>query len=148
MRVRAALAADVPALTRLIERYWQFEGIAGFDAARTAALLATLMGSPAQGAVWVAEDGAALSGYLILVLVLSLEHQGIMGEIDELYVTDAARSQGTGAALLAAAERHLLAHGAVRLQLQLGADNSRAGAFYRRHGFAPRAGFTLWDKAL
>lgn len=148
MRVRAALAADVPALIPLIERYWEFERITGFDAARIATLLAGLFASPAQGAVWVAEEGTAFSGYLILVLVLSLEHQGIMGEIDELYVGAAARSQGTGAALLAAAERHLKAHGGVRLQLQLGADNCRAGEFYRRHGFTPRAGFALWDKAL
>jgi hypothetical protein len=32
--------------------------------------------------------------------------------------------------------------------LQLGTDNARAGDFYRRKGYTPRSGFTLWDKPL
>jgi hypothetical protein len=36
----------------------------------------------------------------------------------------------------------------VRLQLQLGAANALARAFYQRQGYAPRAGYELLDKAL
>ena len=78
-------AADIPQLTSLVQRYWEFERIEGFDAARTAALLARLCAQPALGSAWVAESGGELVGYLVAVSVLSLEHQGLMAEIDELY---------------------------------------------------------------
>ena len=72
-----------------------------------------------------------------------------MGEIDELYVGAAARSQGTGAALLAAAERHLKAHGGVRLQLQLGADKlPRRRVLPRGTGYARAQALRSRDKAL
>ena len=76
--------------------------------------------------IWVAESGDELCGYLIAVCVLSLEHQGLMAEIDEFFVVAAARGTGVGAQLLQAAEAALAARGCVRLQLQLGVANARA----------------------
>ena len=35
MLARRAAAADIPQLLTLVQRYWEFEGIAGFDAPRT-----------------------------------------------------------------------------------------------------------------
>jgi GNAT superfamily N-acetyltransferase len=148
MQVRAAASADVRALLELIARYWQLEGIPGFNPARIGQLLNALIASQALGAVWVAESAGALTGYLIVVWVLSFEHQGLMAEVDELFVTETARSQGTGTALLAAAESWLKRRGAVRLQLQLATDNLHARAFYERHGYLQRAGYQLWDKPL
>jgi GNAT superfamily N-acetyltransferase len=148
MAVRPAAIADVQALLPLIARYWELEGIRDFNPARIGQLLNALIASQALGAVWVAESAGILSGYLIIVWVLSFEHQGLMAEIDELFVSEAARSQGTGAALVAAAESWLKRRGAVRLQLQLGTQNQRARDFYRRCGYTARAGYELWDKPL
>lgn len=148
MRAREATTADVPALLELIARYWEFEAIPGFDPLRIAQLLNALIASQALGAVWVAESEGTLLGYLIAVWVLSFEHQGLMAEIDELFVSEGARSRGAGGALLAAAESWLKRHGGVRLQLQLGAANTRARTFYQRRGYARRAPYELWDKAL
>jgi GNAT superfamily N-acetyltransferase len=146
--IRPATVTDIPQLLSLIRRYWDFEGIKGFAALRIELMLQELLGASAAGAVWVAESQGTLEGYLIAVLVLSIEHQGLMGEIDEFFVVPQARSRGTGARLLAAAEHALTRRGCVRLQLQLGAANARARAFYRRHGYAARAGYDLWDKPL
>jgi GNAT superfamily N-acetyltransferase len=148
MQVRLAATADVPALLALIERYWQFEGIANFNSARIGQLLNALIASQALGVVWVAEADGKLIGYLIAVWVLSFEHQGLMAEIDELFVSEAARSHGAGAALLAAAESWIKRRSGVRLQLQLGATNTLARSFYERHGYTRRTGFDLWDKPL
>jgi GNAT superfamily N-acetyltransferase len=148
MDIRPAAAADIPQLLSLIRRYWDFEGIAGFAALRIELMLQELLGPSAPGGIWVAESQGALQGYLIVVLVLSLEHRGLMGEIDEFFVLPQARSRGTGAQLLAAAEQALSRRGCVRLQLQLGAANARARAFYRRHGYAARSAYELWDKPL
>jgi GNAT superfamily N-acetyltransferase len=148
MTVRPAATGDVQALLPLVARYWELEGISGFNPPRIGQLLNALIASQALGAVWVAESAGTLTGYLIVVWVLSFEHQGLMAEIDELFVSQSARSQGTGAALVAAAESWLKRRGAVRVQLQLGTTNLRARGFYQRHGYTARAGYELWDKPL
>jgi GNAT superfamily N-acetyltransferase len=148
MQVRAALPVDVPRLLSLIRRYWDCEGIAGFEALRVELVLQRLLAEPALGLIWVAESQGALVGYLIVVLVMSVEHRGLMGEIDEFFVLPEARSRGTGSQLLRAAEAALVRRGCVRLQLQLGTANSAARAFYEQRGYAPRSGYALFDKPL
>ena len=149
-RVRAARMADLTSVLRLMEQYWAYEGICGFAADALAPLLRRLLSEPGLGKVWVAEGAppAELAGYLVAVKVLSLEHRGIMAEIDELFVEPGQRAAGLGSALLAHAEADLSADGCTRVQLQLGIDNESARSFYLRHGFIPRAGYALWDKPL
>ncbi len=148
MNVRPAIPRDIPQLLSLVRRYWDFEQIEDFEALRIEMLLQRLLADPRLGAAWVAEAGGALIGYLIAVMVLSLEHGGIMAEIDEFFVVPEARSRGIGAQLLAAAESALAARGCVRLQLQLGVANTAARAFYQRRGYSARAGYGLLDKSL
>jgi len=150
--VRRADSSDIALLVPLVGEYWAFEGIEGFEAARIQALLARLLppaGEPAPlGAVWLASQENVALGYLIAVRVFSLEHQGLMAEIDEFFVRESARSRGVGAALLDAAEGDLANEGCVRLQLQLGRQNAAARQFYRRRGYVERAGFELMDRPL
>ena len=148
MDIRLAAASDIPALLALVRRYWDFEGIEGFTALRVELVLQKLLADPRLGLVWVAESDGQLQGYLIAVLVLSVEHQGLMAEIDEFFVLPEARSCGVGSRLLAAAEGALAARGCVRLQLQLAVANVRGHAFYERRGYAARAGYELLDKPL
>ncbi len=148
VNIRLAAASDIPALLALVRRYWDFEGIGGFTALRVELVLQRLLEDPRLGMVWVAETDGQLQGYLIAVLVLSVEHQGLMAEIDEFFVLPRARSRGVGGRLLAAAEAALAARGCVRLQLQLGATNAQGRAFYEHRGYAGRAGYELFDKAL
>jgi GNAT superfamily N-acetyltransferase len=147
-QIRAAVPTDIPPLLALIRRYWEFEGIGGFEALRIEQLLMRLIGDCTAGAVWVAESQEGLVGYLVAVLVLSLEHRGWMAEIDEFFVLPGARGGGTGSRLLAAAEAALARRGCVRLQLQLGTGNEAARTFYRRRGYGARAGYELIDKEL
>jgi GNAT superfamily N-acetyltransferase len=148
MDIRFARAGDIPQLLMLIRRYWDFEGIDGFTALRIELLLKELLTRPERGLIWVAESQGALVAYLIVMLLMSVEHQGLMGEIDEFFVLPEARSCAIGTRLLAAAEEVLRQQGCVRLQLQLATANSRARPFYERHGFATRAGYELLDKPL
>lgn len=148
MSVRPAAPNDIPPLLALVRRYWEFEGIEGFAALRIELVLQRLLAEPRLGAIWVAESDGRLVGYLIAVLVLSVEHRGLMAEIDEFFVLPEARSRGVGQQLLAAAETALAARGCVRLQLQLALANSEARAFYQRRGYTARAGYELLDKHL
>ena len=147
-QIRRCLPEDVPHLLALVSQYWRFEGIAGFDAVALSPLLTRLTQEPRLGAVWVADAGGELVGYLIAVNTFSLEQKGPMAEIDEFFVSPAARTFGVGAALLDVAESDLACDGCVCLQLQLGRENFRARAFYRRHGYNEREGYELLDKRL
>ncbi len=146
--VRPAVRGDIPQLLALVRRYWDYEHIAGFEALRVELLLQQLIAEPRLGAAWVAEAEGRLSGYLVAVTVLSLEHGGLMAEIDELFVLPEARSRGVGAGLLAAAEAALAARGCGRLQLQLSAGNAAARSFYEHRGYGARDGYRLFDKSL
>ncbi len=146
--IRPAVAADVPQLLALIQLYWDFEGIARFKGPQVESLLRRLLVTPDLGAAWVAEAKPQLLGYAVGVQVLSLEHQGLIGEIDEFFVLPEVRSRGIGTALLAALETALAGNGCVRLELQLGVANHQARAFYQRQGFAARDGYQLLDKPL
>jgi GNAT superfamily N-acetyltransferase len=148
MLIRFASTDDAGAIAALVERYWEFESIDGFDRLRVATLLAQLISEPQRGACWVAEADGRLAGYLLAVFVFSLEHGGLMAEIDEVFVSDEFRSAGLGSLLVTRAERDLAERGMVRLQLQLGVRNEGARRFYQRHGFLRRAGYELFDKAL
>ena len=149
MNIRRARTGDIPQLLSLIRRYWDFEGIAGFAALRIELVLKALLEGPLpRGSIWVAEAHGTLAGYLIVVHVMSVEHQGLMAEIDEFFVLPESRAHGIGTQLLAAAEAELAQRGCVRLQLQLALGNRRARAFYERLGFGARPGYELLDKPL
>jgi GNAT superfamily N-acetyltransferase len=146
--VRLGVDTDVPSIASLVERYWQVEGIGGFDRTAVEATLRSLLSGPERGGCWVAEEDSELCGYLTAVYMLSLEHGGVMAEIDEIFVQPKLRSSGVGTLLIVAAERVMAAQGLVRLQLQLGIDNHRGRRFYERHGFHRRSGYELFDKPL
>ena len=148
VNTRPATLADIERLLPLVEQYWRFEAIEGFDARRLAVLLQRVMSDDSLGHVWLAEVDGNAAGYLLAVFVFSLEHQGLTAEIDEFFVGPAYRSLGIGSQLLAAAEATFRIRGCTNIALQIGRDNDEARAFYRRHGYVDRAGFDLVDKNL
>jgi GNAT superfamily N-acetyltransferase len=147
-RVRPAAVADIAAIASMVQRYWKFEGIGGFERGGVETTLSALLSHPKHGACWVADNGGTLCGYLTAVFMLSIEHGGLMAEIDEFFVDAEQRSDGLGSQLIAAAEHDLAALGLKRLQLQLNRGNQRAFEFYARRGFKRRAGYELLDKPL
>jgi len=145
---RQATTGDLATLVPLVEQYWSFEQVAGFDAERVARQLTRLLSAPALGAGWVAEAGGVAAGYLLAVYVFSLEHLGLTAEIDEFFVLPAHRGQGIGAGLLALAEAEFVRMGCTNVALQLSRDNDSARAFYRHHAYRERSAYELLDKML
>jgi GNAT superfamily N-acetyltransferase len=148
IRIRRAATDDVEQLLGLVQAYWRFESIEGFDPAQVAPQLRRVLVSPDLGAGWLALDGDAAVGYLLAVYVFSLEHLGLTAEIDELFVDPRARGAGIGGKLLEAAEVEFAARGCTNASLQLGIGNENARVFYRARGYSPRSGFELLDKLL
>lgn len=146
--VRPAAAGGTPALLALVEQYWAFEDIAGFDHARVGTELKRLFADPRLGAAWLAEVNGKPAGYLLAVYVFSVEHPGLTAEIDEFFVLPSCRGQGAGSQLLQAAEAGFVRMKCTNVSLQLGRGNEAARRFYRRHGYSDHAGFELLDKML
>ena len=146
--IRPITPKDIPALLPLIEQYWIFEDVAGFDAARITKELRRFCADPALGSGWIAAVGGKAVGYLLAVYVFSLEHLGLTAEIDEFFVLPSARGKGLGDELLELAEAEFIRRGCTNVALQLGKGNDGARVFYRAHGYGERAGFELLDKML
>jgi GNAT superfamily N-acetyltransferase len=141
-------AQDIPALMPLVEQYWIFEDIAGFDPARVGRELLRACADPALASGWIAREKDMAVGYLLAVYVFSLEHLGLTAEIDEFFVLPSARGQGIGGRMLRIAEAEFERRRCTNVSLQLGKGNEEARVFYRAHGYSERAGFELLDKAL
>jgi len=146
--IRPVAAADIPVLVPLVEQYWIFEDIEGFDAARVGREIGTLLADPRLGSGWIARVKGQAVGYLLAVYVFSLEHLGLTAEIDEFFVVPAHRGLGLGHQILAIAEAQFRIEGCTNVSLQLGRSNEAARNFYRRHGFDDRAGYELVSKSL
>lgn len=106
--VRPARVEDIPALVPLVERYWAFEEVAGFDAANTARALQALLADERSGAGWMVVEGTTIVGSLLAVYVFSLEHGGLTVEIDEFFLDEGWRGAGLGRQFLETAEAALL----------------------------------------
>ena len=149
INIRPAIRTDSATLLPMIQQYWRFEAIEGFDAARVSSLLEQVLGDDATlGRAWLVDVEGEPAGYLLAVFVFSLEFQGITAEIDELFVVDRYRRLGLGGRLLDAAEAHFRDSGCTHVALQIGRDNEAARAFYQRRGFAGRNGYELVSKPL
>jgi GNAT superfamily N-acetyltransferase len=135
-------------LVAMVEEYWRYESIEGFDAGRITALLMRVMQEPHLGRAWIATVNGEPAGYLLAVYVFSLEHQGLTAEIDEFYVLTRHRKSGLGGAMLSTAEAAFRKEGCTNVSLQLGRGNEAARKFYQRHGFGDRDGYDLVSKVL
>ena len=146
--IRPATSLDIPALLPLVEQYWIFEDIAGFDGLRIGRELARAAASPEFASAWIALANGQPVGYLFAVYVFSLEHLGLTAEIDEFFVLPSARGHGIGEELLHLAEGEFVRRECTNVSLQLGRGNEQARAFYRAKGYRERAGYELLDKVL
>jgi GNAT superfamily N-acetyltransferase len=146
--IHSATVEDIDALLPMVEQYWRFENIEGFDPARMRSLLARVLEDASLGRAWLARVYGEPAGYLLAVYVFSLEHQGVTAEIDEFFVIPQHRGLGIGADMLAAAEDQFRIEGCTNVSLQLGRSNEAARKFYRQHGFDDRPGFELVSKML
>ncbi|MFI4868003.1 MAG: GNAT family N-acetyltransferase [Steroidobacterales bacterium] len=148
LAIRDAAASDAERLLPLIEAYWQYDAIAGYEAARLRRQLEVFLSTPAYGCGWLAMSGSIAVGYLLCSWVYSFEHGGLMAEVDELFVVAERRAQRVGQALVARARTRLAARGCICLQMQVADDNVPARRFYGRLGFEEKRGYRLWVAPL
>ena len=146
--VRKATIDDTPILLPLVNDYWMYEGIAGFESARVATQITRLLSEPRLGNGWIAFVEDVAVGYLLAVYVFSLEYMGLTAEIDEFFVLPPQRGQGIGVKMLRIAESEFVNAGCTNVSLQVSRSNNSARAFYYRNGYAQRSGYELLNKML
>ena len=104
-----------------------------------------------DGAMLVAEADGAFAGFVVGWIeqddeICETPESNRYGYISDISVLPAFRGRGAAAALLAALEARLAAHGVTRLRLKFLTANTTARAAYERAGFAPHE--TLYEKRL
>ena len=140
LTLRAATAADGPALVALADR------LAGFDlpswrAAReisdadALAMMGAIAGASPDNEVLIAERGGHVVGCLHMQVATDFFGQR-HGHVSVIATTKAAEGSGVARALMECAERWTARRGLPLLTLNMFAGNDRARRFYERAGFA------------
>jgi GNAT superfamily N-acetyltransferase len=136
--IRPAVRADAPLLLAFIGKKAEFDRATGAfgGAIRTseAKIAATLFDEPRFAHALVAEEGGAALGFALYYF----RYSSFAGQpslwLDDLYVDEAARSRGAGAALLATLVEHARRHACTHLGWTAAVANRRGIAFYERAG--------------
>src|SRR5499425_3373414 len=113
-----------------------------FDEPTLRANLAELLENPVYGIAYIAREGTAPIGYLVICFEYSLEYRGKGAWLDELFVEPSYRGKGIGTQLLDLAERASREHHAKFLHLEVNHGNP-AIELYRRRGFTQHQRFLL-----
>jgi ribosomal protein S18 acetylase RimI-like enzyme len=93
-----------------------------------------LLRDTTRGAIWIGRPIDQIAGYVVLVFKHSMEHGGLAGVIDDLYVSPNHRGQRLGSALVRAAIDYCRALSAVALEVEVGASNVAAVKLYESCG--------------
>lgn len=127
MQIRRAAAADADAIFAMLERFaTSYEPERNAFASSFAAMI-----DSQDVALFVADNGGTLAGYVMAVQFRTLFANGVVVQIEELFVEEARRSAGTGRALVAAVVEWAGQRGAVEVTV----PTRLAGAYYERLGF-------------
>ncbi|HJQ30396.1 MAG TPA: GNAT family N-acetyltransferase, partial [Rubrobacter sp.] len=85
-------------------------------------------------------------GVVVLAYRLSVSAGGLFASIEDLYVRPEARRQGTGRALLQAADERCTSRGISYVEVQVEADE--AETFYAASGYEPESGVRVLSRSL
>src|SRR5918997_799998 len=91
--------------------------------------------SDAHALAYLLLSGGEVAGYVVITFGFSLEFRGRDAFIDELFVKDAFRGRGLGAATIRFAEGVCRGRGVRALHLEVERANTGAQSVYRRAGF-------------
>ena len=145
--IRPAVAADTPAIARLIRALADYERLSHAVALDEGRLRDHLFGPRPFAEALLAEDGGGAVGYALFFPIYStfLGRPGLY--LEDLFVEPAHRGKGHGKALLAAVARLAVERGCGRLEWSVLDWNEPAIRFYRSVGAAPVEGWTVYRLA-
>jgi len=95
----------------------------------------TVLADPGRGFILVASADERLLGVAYAATLMSLEHAGTIGSLEELYVLPESRGCGIGGALIDEVLSRARRLGWKGVELEVTEGHERAGRLYVRHGF-------------
>ena len=106
------------------------------DSKRVRAVIEKVMADERHGFILIATTGnGRLVGAAFGSAFLGIEHGGVSGWLEELYVLPGWRQKGMGTRLVSEVIRVAKARGWRALDLEVEADHQRVASLYFRHGF-------------
>ena len=136
IQVSQANAHDIDVLLALMHDFYAEAGFA-LDRTTHAAALTELLSNRSLGAIWIARQDDEPAGHVVLAVRFTMEHVGLSGYIDDLYVRPEFRRVGIGRRLLDALVAECRARGCRSLQVEVGGNNQPALALYAAFGLHP-----------
>jgi len=138
---------DAPRILPLIAAFHEEYGLPLDDAAREAALMPLLKGSP-LGAVWMLGLAKAPTGYVIITFGWSMELGGMDAFVDELYVRPKVRKRGIASEALMTISHSLADVGVKALHLEVDKTDEATQRLYTRARFEMRDRYSLMTRML
>ena len=133
IRARRATSADIGSLLALMDDFYAESGFV-LDHTSTTAALQSLLSSPSLGCVWIAHTNNVAIGHAVLTVRFTMEHEGLSGYIDDLYVQPKHRRLGVGRGLLTELLAECGARRCKALHVEVGKSNAAALALYAEFG--------------
>jgi ribosomal protein S18 acetylase RimI-like enzyme len=146
--VRRATSADLQALVGLMGVFYAEAGFA-LNHGEASESFSTLLASEALGAVWIAYARSLPIGHTVLTVRYAMEHSGLCGYIDDLFVEPNHRRVGVASSLLKLLEAECIARNCRALVVEVGKDNAAGLRSYERMGMRHvNDGRVLYRKVL
>ncbi|HEX9275866.1 MAG TPA: GNAT family N-acetyltransferase [Casimicrobiaceae bacterium] len=136
--IALASSPEVPLLVELMREFYAESGYP-LDGDWAAQSFRALLADASLGSAWTARDRRETAGYVVLTVRYALEHGGLEGWIDDLFVRAAHRRRGCATALVDALADDCRRRGVVALHVEVGDTNAAAIALYRRFGLQTRS---------
>ena len=134
--IASALVSDCRECVQLLVEQLDEHGVDA-SAERLARILEKVVADETRGFLLVARADHRIVGTAYVAMVLSVEHCGLVGWLEELYVTPHCRARGIGTALVSAVLERARRANIVAIDLEVDAAHSRAESLYRRLSFRP-----------
>ena len=132
--LRPATMAELPVLTRFIQRYFAFDHL-DFNGKAIRSGLRQLLKNRSIGQAFLVINQTKACGYTILIDSFDLEFGGRVAFVTDLYLEPAYRRRGIGTEIFKQLERFSRENGVKTIELQAERKNRAALSFYRRLGF-------------
>jgi GNAT superfamily N-acetyltransferase len=135
MKIRQATAADIEAMSILLDQLFSIEQDFTPDQIKQRMGLKDLLAAK-EAYVVVAEVKGAVVAMATLQVLISTAEGGRCGLIEDVVVNASYRGQGIGQALMSHLEDWAQKQGLTRLQLLADRDNHPALTFYKKQGWS------------
>ena len=146
VNIRDANAADCDTIADFNSRMSQETEGKALDSDTIRAGVSALLADPSKGRYWVAVDGSAIVGQIMVTYEWSDWRNGMLWWIQSVYVAPGYRRQGVFTALYRHVEKLAMASGdAAGLRLYVEQDNARAQATYEALGMS-KTGYRIMQQ--